>query len=371
MTRTLSFINLRRSFTTLLLATAGYHYVEASLNSMMQANGKLYFGNIIDTNTMQGNEDGVLKGEFGMFTPEYSWKWNRIQPEKGKFHFNDSDAVMEWAEANGKQIRGHTLVWHQNIPDWVDAITDKEDLMKVIKDHINKAVGRYKGRVYAWDVVNEVFNEDGTFRDSVFYRVLGEDFIPLAFRTAREADPNAKLYINEYNLDYAGPKIDAMLNLVHRLQAQNVPIDAIGSQTHLTSGRVNEVPAQLKRLASTGLDIAVTELDIRIKRPVTPAKLQQQKGEYALVTKGCLEVPACVGISMWGVSDQNSWVKEALPAFGAPLMWDGNLRRKGAYGAVDGLLRKGGEGSEMAGAKVSVTRRHGGRGRHGKRRLSL
>ncbi|KAF6748767.1 glycoside hydrolase superfamily [Ephemerocybe angulata] len=231
----------------------------ASLNSMMQANGKLYFGNIIDANTIQSGADQVLKSEFGMFTPEYSWKWSRIQPKQGEFNFDDSDTVINWAMKNRKKLRGHTLVWHQNIPDWVDSITDKANLTTVIKDHITKVVGRYKGRVYAWDVVNEAFNEDGTFRNSVFHRVLGQDFIDLAFKTAREVDPNAKLYINEYNLDYAGPKIDAMLSLIRRLQIRGVPIDAIGSQTHLTSGHVRELPEQLRRLGSTGLDVAITD----------------------------------------------------------------------------------------------------------------
>ncbi|KAF5320421.1 hypothetical protein D9611_010663 [Ephemerocybe angulata] len=308
----------------------------------MQANGKLYFGNIIDANTIQSGADQVLKSEFGMFTPEYSWKWSRIQPKQGEFHFDDSDTVMNWAIKNRKQLRGHTLVWHQNIPDWVDSITDKANLTTVIKDHITKVVGRYKGRVYAWDVVNEVFNEDGTFRNSVFHRVLGQDFIDLAFKTAREVDPNAKLYINEYNLDYAGPKIDAM--------------------SHLTSGHVSELPEQLRRLGSTGLGVAITELDIRIKRPIDAGKLAVQKDEFELVTKACLELPSCVGISMWGLSDKNSWVSVALPEFGAPLLWDANVAKKKAYQAVDGLLRVVGSGSEMGGQSKRSTliqhRRH-------------
>lgn len=349
------------SLLVVCVAEASY----ASFNEQMAAKGKLYFGNIVDTNTIVENGAvEILKTEFGMFTPEYSWKWAFIQPNQGEFKFEDSDKVMEWAAENGKQIRGHTLVWHQNIPGWVDAITDQATLTQVVRDHINTVVGRYQGRVYAWDVVNEVFNDDGTFRASVFYRLLGEEFIDLAFQTAQAADPKAKLYINEYGMDYAGPKIDAMLALVSRLQSRNVPIHGIGSQTHLTSGRVDEVPAQLKRLASTGLEVAITELDIRVKRPVDDEKLAQQKQEYELVTRACLDLPSCVGITMWGVSDKDSWIPSTLPDFDAPLLWDSGFGRKVAYQGVDEAL-------QMA-ASAPAKRAHHARsshGKHGKNRL--
>ncbi|KAF6753958.1 glycosyl hydrolase family 10 protein [Ephemerocybe angulata] len=314
-----------------------------SLNAMMKAKGKLYFGNIVDTNTLaEPNATEILKTEFGMFTPEYSMKWNFIQASQGKFTFDNSDKVVDWARKNDKQIRGHTLVWHQNIPDWVDAITDKASLTKVIENHIGKVVGRYRGRVYAWDVVNEVFNENGTFRNSVFHRVLGQDFIPLAFEAAHKADPNARLYINEYNLDFPGPKIDAMMNLIQSLQSKNVSIHGIGTQSHLTSNKtVDTVPAQLKRLASTKLDVAITELDIRLKRPVDDEKLAKQKQEYELVTRACLEINNCVGVSMWGVSDKDSWIPSTLPEFDAPLLWNKKFERKVAYKGVVGVL--GGE----------------------------
>jgi endo-1,4-beta-xylanase len=165
-------------------------------------------------------------------------------------------------------------------------------------------MGRYRGRIYAWDVVNEVFEENGTFRNSVFYRLLGEQFIDLAFRTARAADPNAKLYINDYNLDGPGAKVDAMIALIGRLRSRGVPIDGVGSQAHLILGQVGGVATQLQRLANTGLDVAITELDIRIPTPITATKMDQQYSDYYTVTKACLNIPRCVGITVWGISDK-------------------------------------------------------------------
>ncbi|KAF5342398.1 hypothetical protein D9611_001129 [Ephemerocybe angulata] len=311
----------------------------ASLDSSIKAKGKLYFGNIIDGNTINdASVTNLLKSEFGAVTAEYSWKWPRIQPTRGVFNFQESDLVLNWAVANKKLIRGHTFVWHQNIPEWVNAITDKATLTAVIQDHITKVAGRYKGKVYAWDVVNEVFEDNGSFRNSVFYRVLQEDFIDIAFRAARAADPAAKLYINEYGLDAAGPKIDAFLALVGRLKSRGVPIDGLGTQSHLILGMVAGVPAQLQRLANTGLDVAITELDIRIPKPVNDAKLAQQQLEYQSVIEGCLSVSKCVGISMWGVSDRNSWIDTTIPAFSAPLLWDNTFRRKLAFTGVDAIV---------------------------------
>jgi endo-1,4-beta-xylanase len=201
-------------------------------------------------------------------------------------------------------IRGHTLVWHSQLPSWVSAITDKSTLTSVIQTHINTVVGRYKGKIYAWDVVNEVFDDSGNFRNSVFYNLLGESFIDLAFTTAHAADPDAKLYINDYNLDGPGTKIDNLIALVKRLQSRGVPIHGIGTQSHLILGQVGGVQTQLQRLADTGLEVAITELDIRIPKDVTTAKLTQQQADYKTVFSACLNVSKCVGITVWGVSDK-------------------------------------------------------------------
>jgi endo-1,4-beta-xylanase len=241
---------------------------------------------------------------------------------RNNFNFGNADQLVNFATSNNRLIRGHTLVWHRyplpspsvprtiaeqfhsQLPSWVNSITDRNTLTSVIQNHINTVMGRYKGKIYAWDVVNEVFEENGSFRNSVFYRVLGEQFIDLAFRTARAADPNAKLYINDYNLDGPGSKIDSLLSLVERLKSRGVPIDGIGTQAHLILGQVGGVQTQLQRMANTGLDVAITELDIRIPKDVTSAKLSQQQTDYNTVFKACLNVSRCVGVTVWGVSDK-------------------------------------------------------------------
>jgi len=205
----------------------------------------------------------------------------------------------------------------------------------VIQNHVTTLVSRYKGKIYAWDVVNEVFDDAGAFRTSVFFKVLGENFIDIAFKAARAADPAAKLYINDYNLDGPGAKINALVALVGRLKSRGVPIDGIGSQAHLILGQVGGVAAQLQVLANTGLDVALTELDIRIPKPVTSATLSQQQTDYNTVAKACIANSKCVGITTWGVSDKNSWVDSTFPTYDSPLLWDDNFVRKPAYTGVD------------------------------------
>lgn len=209
--------------------------------------------------------------------------------------------------------------------------------------------------------MNEVFNDDGTFRTSVFYNVLGESFIDIAFRAAKAADPTAKLYINDYNLDYAGGKVNAMVALVTRLIAAGVPIDGIGSQAHLivNNGAIPYMHQPLASLAATGLEVALTELDIRMTLPSDATKLADQSSNYQTAVYACKRTANCVGVTTWGVSDkvyppsffsrfetcvnklvmQYSWVPDTFSGSGAALIWDENFAKKPAYdGASAGIL---------------------------------
>ncbi|KAJ6597949.1 glycosyl hydrolase family 10 protein [Mycena sp. CBHHK59/15] len=306
------------------------------LDTKIKAKGKKYFGSAADPNTIGDSSDiTILTSDFGCYTPENSMKWDATEPSRGAFSFTNADALVAFAQAHGRLVRGHTLVWHSQLPSWVSSITSATDLTSVIQNHVTTLVNRYKGKIYAWDVVNEVFNDDGSFRASVFFRLLGESFIDIAFRAARAADPAAKLYINDFNLDGPGAKINALVALVGRLKSRGIPIDGIGSQAHLILGQVGGVAAQLQALANTGLDVALTELDIRIPKPVTTALLAQQQTDFNTVAKACINVAKCVGITTWGVSDKNSWVDSTFPTFDSPLLWDDNFVRKPAYTGVD------------------------------------
>lgn len=191
----------------------------------------------------------------------------------------------------------------------VSSISDAAQLRQVIQSHIVNEVTHYKGQCYAWDVVNEIFEDDGSFRNSVFYRVLGDSYIPLAFAAAALADPDAKLYYNDYNIETAGtPKSAAALKLVQDIQASGVRIDGVGLQAHFIVGSTpsrNDLKAGLAAFLALGVEVAYTELDVRHpKLPASQGDLQRQSADYQNVILACIETKGCVGLTVWDFADQ-------------------------------------------------------------------
>ncbi|KAK2767400.1 NAD(P)H-dependent D-xylose reductase (XR) [Arachnomyces sp. PD_36] len=331
---------------------------EVGLNSAIQAAGKEYFGTSLTIRGDQTEVDIITNpAEFGSITPENDMKWDSTQGSQGQYTFDGADAIADFATQNNMEMRCHTLVWHSQLPSWVsNGGFNNETLIEVMRDHITTVAGRYKGQCTHWDVVNEALNEDGTWRDSVFHTVIGKAFIPIAFRIAAEVDPDAKLYYNDYNLEYNGPKAKAAREIVELVQSYGLRIDGVGLQAHLTieSTPTNETPCpdqetledSLRLYTSLGVDVAYTELDIRMNTPVTDEKLAIHADVYARVTRSCMAVDRCVGITVWGVSDQYSWVPGTFPGEDSGLLWDGSFNKKPAYDAVIEAIQTGGNGTQ-------------------------
>jgi endo-1,4-beta-xylanase len=277
----------------------------------------------------------IAGSEFGSITPGNEMKWGSVEPAQGQFDWSGADQLVEFAESNGQEVHGHTLVWHSQLPGWVENGQYEGELSDIMTDHITTEVSRYAGQIARWDVVNEPFNEDGTMRDSVFLQEIGESYIADAFRAADAADPDAKLYINDYNTEGMGAKSDAMYELVSSLLDQGVPIDGVGFQSHFIVGQVPaDMRENLQRFADLGLEVAVTELDVRIEMPADDAELEQQATDYASVVGACTGVAGCTGVTIWGITDAYSWIPDVFPGYGAALAWDENYQPKPAYGAT-------------------------------------
>ena len=227
-------------------------------------------------------------------------QWLFTEPEQNVFNFTEGEVVAAKAAEAGYYLRCHALVWHSQLAPWVESSSANwtaDALRDAITAHITAVAGHWKGRCYAWDVVNEALNEDGTYRESVFYNVLGRDYIRHAFEVASSVDPAAKLYYNDYNLESPGKKSEAAVGIVKTLRAAGVRIDGIGMQAHLTAEShptLDQHVAVIKSYADAGVEVALTELDVRITLPATEEKLELQKQAYKNVSFGPV-LPSCRG----------------------------------------------------------------------------
>jgi len=285
--------------------------------------------------------------EFNYVTPENEMKWDQTEPTRDQFTFAQGDQIVDFAMDNGMAVKGHALVWYNQLPSWVSAISDADDLRSAMVNHIQQVMEHYRGQVIAWDVVNEAWSdEDPTMlRDSVFSRVLGRSYIEEAFTAAREADPDAKLFYNDYATDGLSEKSNSVYEMVRDLKERDIPIDGVGLQMHwrsvgstLTAAQVIE---NIQRLAALGVEVVISEMDVQLCRGGT---LEDQQVRYHDIVAACVSQPACTAVTFWGITDKYSWLNDldlgcTDTERPRPLLWDDDYQKKLAYtGVLDALL---------------------------------
>ena len=287
----------------------------------------------------------LLNSEFNYVTPENVAKWGELQPDNpNEWDFSKTDTLLFSADSSDQLFKGHALVWHVQLPSFVNEDLSPSELNSLIDTHIEAVLGRYAGRMYAWDVVNEAISDgDDFYRDTVFLRKLGTDYISNAFYKARSVDPYANLYYNDYGIERINSKSDKVYQLVRDLVDSGVPIDGVGFQMHLDAAfapTVEQIVDNFERFTALGLTVNVSELDIRIEAlPWDQAtKLAIQGQIYHRVVDACMRVALCEGVTTWGFTDRYSWI-DATFAPDDPLQFDENYHRKPAYyGMIDGFV---------------------------------
>ncbi|MFE6430353.1 MULTISPECIES: endo-1,4-beta-xylanase [Streptomyces] len=315
---------------TALVTPPTAYAAESTLGAAAAQSGR-YFGVAIASGKLGDSAyTSIANREFNSVTAENEMKIDATEPQRGRFDFSAADRVYNWAVQNGKEVRGHTLAWHSQQPGWMQSLSGSA-LRQAMIDHIKGVMAHYKGKIAQWDVVNEAFADgsSGARRDSNLQRT-GNDWIEVAFRTARAADPSAKLCYNDYNVEnWTWAKTQAMYNMVRDFKQRGVPIDCVGFQAHFNSGSPynSNFRTTLQNFAALGVDVAVTELDIQGASPTT----------YANVVNDCLAVSRCLGVTVWGVRDMDSW-----RSGDTPLLFNNDGSKKPAYTSVLNALNGGG-----------------------------
>ena len=316
-----------------------------------------------------GYRDTFLR-EFDALTPENEMKMQMLQPRRGSFDFAAADDLVAFAKEHNKRIHGHALVWGLQVPLWLidHGITSKlglplrplslpdlpgslnavvgdlltaatgwtrTELLGVMQHHIDTVVRHFGNDVPEWDVVNEPMAENGTLANNLWRRFIGDDYVEQALRAAHTANPQAKLFINEYAIEGPSAKLDGLVALVRDLRARNVPLDGIGLQYHThIQGFLNEqtLATTMRRFADLGLEVQITEMDVAtsLLAGSDQQRLASQAVAYGDAARACNEVPACTRFTTWGVSDRLSWLGSAE----MPLLFDGQYQAKPAYEAV-------------------------------------
>ena len=340
-------------------APTQFHPPAGSLGALA-AGINLRIGNAVNMGKLNVDAayTSIVANQFSTVTPENVMKWDSIEPTQGQLNYGPADQLVSFAQQHSQLVRGHTLLWHNQIPSWLttgvsNGTISNDQLRGILKQHIFAEVGHFKGKIWQWDVANEVFANawdphpltDGINGDDFWVSHLGEGIIAEAFRWAHQADPHALLFYNDFNIageDGTNAKADAVYAWVKSLQAQGVPINGVGEQGHLDtqygfSGA--KMQDDLARYASLGLKVAITEADVRtfvettdsLQTPTDNLSQFAQPFEFDQELKACLAVSNCISFTIWGVNDADSWVPSTFSGEGYATLYDTNLNPKTAY----------------------------------------
>lgn len=285
----------------------------------------------------------IVRENAAMIVSENNMKNANIHPTKRFWNWSDTDHLIEFAKENDIDVKFHTLFWHQQNAPFIMNLGSREEALAAMDEHIEKITEHYKGKIKVYDVVNEMFEEDGSFRKSVWFNQLGPEYLEHALRKTHECDPDAKLYLNEYNNENMGyAKSDSMYNLVKDFKARGVPIDGVGMQLHLDGTQpLNEeaLLANIRRYAELGIEISFSEVDVRIPTGEAEKWQEAQKNVFCTLLKIALEEPNVKSYIMWGYSDNGSWVPGTFPGYGYALPFDKDRKPKPVYNAMLEIMK--------------------------------
>lgn len=283
----------------------------------------------------------IATEQYNSITPENIFKAESIHPESGFYNWTEADSLVSFCERTQKRVHGHTLIWHTQLPEWIRSFQGtKADWELLMKEHIQTIMTRYKGRIVGWDVVNEAFNEDGTLRNSIWRQHIGDSYIEKAYRFAREADPNALLFYNDYNLESNPTKRAAAIKYFNNLRLRGVRIDGIGLQMHISiiQPGSSAIAAVLMDVSNNDYKVHISELDISVNplgRDITATAelLNQQASLMGAILLHYRQLPTKhqYGITFWGISDRNSWIRSTYNRVDYPLLYDDNYQPKPMY----------------------------------------
>jgi endo-1,4-beta-xylanase len=350
-----------------------------SLREAAQPAGMLIGAAVRPAQLSEAPYAATLTREFNMVEPEDALKWETVHPERETYNFSQADQIVDFANQHGMKVRGHTLVWHQQNPKWLtDGKYSSGELAEILEAHIKTVVGHYRGKIFAWDVVNEAFDElhPRTLRSTIWrdqpgielasshvLRVPSENtgselasrspkqsylYIEHCFRWAHEADPQALLFYNDAEAEAVNPKSDAIFAMIRDFRQRGVPIDGVGLQMHVANlhADVASISDNIQRFTDLGMQVHITELDVAL--PVDaggnarPEDLQRQADIYREIAAACLSHRGCTAIQMWGFTDKYSWIgSHSKRTQGAALLFDREYRAKPAYEALRKALGKG------------------------------